>query len=70
MEKEKQYPLNPEQAKILKATIYDLSEQAAKQALYGIVQMLSIKINLSKNHFEEIIDDARKLTEVKKPRST
>lgn len=69
MSKDKQYPMNPGEAKVLKATIYDLSELAAKQALYGIVQILSLKIHLNRYHFEEILDDARKLSEVKKTRS-
>ena len=66
MAKEKQYPLNPGEAKTLKAAIFDLSEGAAKQALYGIVQILSFKPQLNRTHLEEIIDDARKLTQAKK----
>jgi hypothetical protein len=66
MTRQKQYPINPAEAHTLKAAIYDLSDLAAKQALYGILKMLSIKAHLNRIHFEEVIDDARKLTEIKK----
>jgi hypothetical protein len=58
-------PLNPGQAKMLRATIYDLSELSAKQILYGIVQFFSVKTSLSLKHFEGAVDDARKLTDWK-----
>lgn len=70
MTREKRYPINPGQAHAIKATIYDLSELAAKQALYGIVQTLSRKGQCRTIDFQEIIDDARKLTEVRKTDAT
>jgi hypothetical protein len=57
--------LNPGEAKVLKARVYDLSELAAKQALYGIVQVLSFKVNVSRSMFEEVIDDAEKYSKIK-----
>jgi hypothetical protein len=57
--------LNPGEAKVLKARVYDLSELASKQALYGIIQILSFKVNVSRSMFEEVIDDAVKYSEVK-----
>lgn len=57
--------LNPGEAKTLKARVYDLSELAAKQALYGIVQVLSFKVNVSRSMFEEVIDDAEKYSKIK-----
>lgn len=59
-------PLNPGEAKALKARIYDLSEVAAKQALYGLVQVLSCKPNIRRSFFEVCVDDAAKYTRVKK----
>ena len=50
----------------LKAAVHDLSEQAAKQALYAIIQVLSLAPHVRRPVFEEIINDARKLTEAKK----
>lgn len=58
--------LKPGEAKILKARVYDLSELAAKQALYGIIQVLSLKVNVSRSIFEEVIDDAEKYSVIKK----
>lgn len=66
MSREKTYPINPGEAKLLKAAIYDLSEGAAKQALYGIVQILGLTPNMRRRVFEEIIADATKLTVAKK----
>lgn len=57
---------NPGEAKMFKARVYDLSELAAKQALYGIIQILSFKVNVSRSMFEDVIDDAVKYSEVKK----
>lgn len=70
MKKTKHYPLNPGEAKVFKAAVYDLSPSARLQALYGIIQILSLKPTLTRNHFEDIIDDARKLTEARKPNGT
>jgi len=68
MERKTLHPLNPGEAKTLKAAVYDLSELAAKQALYGIVQVLSFKPRISTDTLKEIIDDARKYSELgKKP---
>jgi len=46
----------------LKAAVRDLSEQAAKQALYEIIQVLTLAPHVRRPTFEEIIDDAKKLT--------
>ncbi|MBM4338994.1 MAG: hypothetical protein FJ110_05585 [Deltaproteobacteria bacterium] len=59
-------PLNPGEAKILKASIFDLNETAAKQCLYGIIQVLSFKNSLSISFFKEILDDSVKYCQVKK----
>lgn len=57
--------LNPGEASNLKANVYDLSERGAKQALYGIIQILSFKVNVSRFMFEELIDDAVKYSKSK-----
>ena len=57
---------NPGEAKVFKAQVYDLTELAAKQALYGIIQILSFRVNVSRSMFEEVIDDAGKYSEVRK----
>ena len=56
---------NPGEARALKAQVYDLSEVAVKQALYGIIQILSVRGNLPRPIFEEIIDDATKYYKAK-----
>jgi hypothetical protein len=63
MTKETQYPLNPGEERDLRIIIKNLSELAAKQALYGIVQGFSLKATLTKRHFLEVMDDAKRLTE-------
>jgi hypothetical protein len=57
---------NHEEAAALKAKAYDLSELGAKQALYGIIQVLSFKGNISGPQFKEVIDDASKYSKIKK----
>ena len=57
--------LNPGEVKELKARVFDLSELATKQALYGIIQILSFRINVSRNMFQEIIEDAVKYNMIK-----
>lgn len=69
MPKEKMTPLNQVEARDAKAAVYDLSELAAKQLLYGIVQILSLRQNLIKEQFLEILDDARKYNTVIKNKS-
>ena len=61
-------PFNPGEAKALKAVVYDLSEGAAKQALYGIINVLSLRVNMPKSFFRELIDDAVKYDNSKKGR--
>lgn len=50
----------------LKAAIYDLTEQGAKQALYGMVEILSEHPSILAKVFELIVDDARKYSNIKK----
>ena len=57
---------NPGEAKVLKARVYDLSGLAAKQALYGIIQILSFRVNMSRSMFEGVIEDSVKYNEVRK----
>jgi len=66
MERKTLHPLNPGEAKTLKATVYDLSPSARLQALYGIIQILSFKPRISREEYQEIIDDARKYSELEK----
>ena len=60
MPKEKVFPIYPDEAKILKATVYDLSETAARQALFAMVQILTFKTSITQVQFKEILDDAGK----------
>jgi len=60
--------LDTEEAKMLKARVYDLSELAAKQVLYGIIQIFTMKAKLSIPVFEEVIDDAGKYGKAKEGR--
>lgn len=57
---------NRGEAKMFKAKVYDMSELAVKQALYGIIQILSFKVNVSRSMFEQVIDDAFEYSQVKK----
>jgi hypothetical protein len=42
-----------------KALVFDLSESAAKQALYGVVQVLGASPTVSGEKVKQILDDAR-----------
>lgn len=56
-------PLLPEdESKIVKAQIYDLSEQACRQALFGMVQILKDHPSVLLTTFRLIIEDASKFT--------
>jgi len=66
MERKTLHPLNPGEAKTLKAAVYDLAGLAAKQALYGIIHIISFKHRISREEFQEIIDDERKYSELEK----
>ena len=61
-------PFSPVEAKALKAEVYDLSEGATKQALYGLINILSLRVNMPKSFFKELIDDAVKYVNTKKGR--
>jgi hypothetical protein len=65
MEKKPRTPLNPVEARDVKAAVYDLSEAAVKQLLYGVIQILSLKNSVIKEQFLEILDDARKYNQIK-----
>jgi len=69
-QKETEHPLNPGEAKVLKTTIERLNGLAAKQALMGIVNVLSTKATLHVKLFEEIIDDAWRLAQLTKEKGT
>ena len=60
MAREKVFPIYPDEAKILKATVYDLSENAARQALFAMVQILTFKTSITQVQFKEILDDVGK----------
>ena len=59
-------PFNTGEAGMLKDQVHDLSEGAAKQALYGIVNILSLRVNMPKSFFKELIVDATKYSNIKK----
>jgi hypothetical protein len=61
----KRTPLNPVEVRDTKAGVYDLSEIAAKQLLYGIITILSFKSSVIKDQFLEILDDAKKYNQIK-----
>lgn len=56
----------PAESRSLKARIFDLSESAAKQVLYGLVQHLLVCASVRTDVLRDAIDDAAKFTEVKK----
>ncbi len=55
-----------EEAAIVKAQIYDLSEQACKQALFGMVEILREHPSVLLVAFRLLIEDATKLTNHKR----
>jgi Flp pilus assembly pilin Flp len=69
-QKKQEHPLNPGEAKVLKVTIERLNQTAAKQALYGIVNVLSTKATLQVKLFEEILDDAWRLAQLTEQKGT
>ena len=66
MAREKVFPIYPDEARALKAKVYDFSESAAKQALWGMITILSFKTAISLIQFKEILDDAGKYTQANK----
>lgn len=66
MPREKVFPIYPDEARTLKACVFDLSETAAKQALFAMVQILSLKTFITQAQFKEIIDDAGKYSQITK----
>ncbi len=66
MPREKVFPIYLDEARALKAQVYDFSETAAKQALWGMIQILSLKTTITQAQFREILDDAGKYTQAKK----
>ena len=66
MAREKVFPIYQDEARVLKAKVYDFSETAAKQALWGLIQILSFKTSITQTQFKEILDDAANYTQVKK----
>jgi len=69
-QKTQEHPLNPGEARVLKATIERLNRIAAKQALVGIVNVLSTKLHLPLKLFYEIINDAWRLTQLTNNKGT
>jgi hypothetical protein len=66
MPKDKVFPIYPDEARSLKALVYDLSETGAKQALWGMIQILSLKTSITQAQFKEMLDDAGKYCQVTK----
>lgn len=65
MARKQKTPLNPGESASLKAAVFDLSEIAAKQMLYGMIQLLSAKNSILVEHFRDCLDDARKYSQIK-----
>lgn len=58
--------LPKEEAGILKAQIFDLSEEGAKQALYGMVKILEEHPSILLVPFRLLIEDAAEYSKVKR----
>ena len=54
--------LNKEESKTLKAQVYDLSEKGAKEALFGMVDILEDHDSILTQVFCLLIEDATKST--------
>ena len=57
-----------EDAKMVRAQIYDLSEQGAKQVLYGMVQILEQNPSVMMVAFRLLVEDGGKYSELFKDR--
>lgn len=68
--KKEEHPLNPGEAKALRATMGRLNGIGARQALLGVVNVLTTRANLPASLFGEIIDDAGRLTAVTNQKGT
>lgn len=54
---------NEGEAKTLKDLIFNLSEKVTKQALWGILTILTFKGTVNRNQVKEILDDAKKYSQ-------
>lgn len=61
-QKKEEHPLNPGEAKTLKAIVECLNRLSARQALLGIINVLSTRAPLSTKIFEKIVYDAWRLS--------
>ena len=68
--KKTEHPLNAGEARALKATIERLNGLSARQALMGIVNVLSTKARLTAKLFEEVVDDAWRLARLTNDKGT
>ena len=68
--KKTEHPLNPGEAKVLKATIERLNGLSARQALVAIVNVLSTRARLSVGLFSEVVDDAWRLAQLTNDKGT
>jgi Flp pilus assembly pilin Flp len=68
--KKEEHPLNPWEAKVLKETVERLNGLAAKQALVGIINVLSTKARLPAKLFEEVLNDAWRLAQLTNDKGT
>jgi len=60
--------MSREDAKMVRAQIYDLSEQGAKQVLYGMVQILEQNPSVMMVAFRLLVEDGGKYSELFKDR--
>ena len=63
MAREKVFPIYPDEARTLKALVYDLSEIGLKQVLFGMIQILTLKASITQAQFKGILDDASKYSQ-------
>jgi hypothetical protein len=54
--------LTKEEAQTMKGVVFDLSENGAKQSLYGMIEILTEHPSVLTKVFSLIVDDARKFT--------
>ena len=66
MGREKVFPIYPDEVRILNAKVFNFSESSAKQALYGMIRVLSLKTSITQAQFKEILDDAGKYSVITK----
>lgn len=59
-------PYNFQESKAVKAWVFELGDKAAKQMLLALTSILSLKSLITREQFDDVLDDIKKYNEVAK----